>query len=448
MNILEALQSRGLAPKRKGANQTKGVEYGSPCPRCGGKDRFISWPDCRDADGERRGGAWHCRVCDHGGDFIEYLMFIEGMSFADACGMAGRELPERDPYRTPVPRQGRSAEHRPAVIEPPVESWADKAAALVDWAQAQLLGNPEQLAWLAGRGITRETARRFRLGWNPGEKGKDLFRSRESWGLATVTKEDGRKKRLWIPVGLTIPSLVGSGLQRVRIRRPEGEPRYYVLPGSAMAPMLLRPASRCIVVVESELDAVLLDQEAGELCGCLALGSSSTKPDAEAHAALQKAALILVALDFDKAGRSAWLWWKDNYPQAERWPVPAGKDPGEAHQAGIDLAGWVRAGMPSVWSASAAPEPAPEPAPVAPAAETGREPKCFEVTTKSGHVIYVVERESDKPHFEAPGRALFSSREIEAMRGMDPAAVAATIAAKNVFTGARVLAHNLEESAS
>lgn len=31
----------------------------------------------------------------------------------------------------------------------------------------------------------------FRLGWNPGEAGKDLYRQRESWGLETVLKENG-----------------------------------------------------------------------------------------------------------------------------------------------------------------------------------------------------------------------------------------------------------------
>ena len=43
--------------------------------------------------------------------------------------------------------------------------------------------------------------------------------------------------------------------------------------------------------------------------------------------------MILVALDFgdgDLAGAKGWPWWQGQFSQARRWPVPAGKDPGEA----------------------------------------------------------------------------------------------------------------------
>ncbi|PLW97985.1 MAG: hypothetical protein C0591_05425, partial [Marinilabiliales bacterium] len=44
-------------------------------------------------------------------------------------------------------------------------------------------------------------------------------------------------------------------------------------------------------------------------------------------------------------GAAARKWWLENYSQAIRWPVPVGKDPGEASRH-VDLAAWVSAGLP------------------------------------------------------------------------------------------------------
>jgi DNA primase len=104
-----------------------------------------------------------------------------------------------------------------------------------------------------------------------------------------------------------------------------------------------------MIVVESELDAILLDQEAGELAGVVALGSASAKPDAIAFDILTRAECILVALDFDEAGSKAMQWWNTHFRQSDRHPVPFGKDPGEAYKQGVPLADWVRAGLPSGW---------------------------------------------------------------------------------------------------
>jgi hypothetical protein len=64
---------------------------------------------------------------------------------------------------------------------------------------------------------------------------------------------------------------------------------------------------------------------------------------------LQKSSWILNALDFDQAGANALLWWTSHFSQHHRWPVPTGKDPGEAWQAGINLKEWTISGFPSGW---------------------------------------------------------------------------------------------------
>ena len=123
------------------------------------------------------------------------------------------------------------------------------------------------------------------------------------------------KKRMWIPKGLVIPLLSGDQVHRIRIRRPEGEPRYYVIPGSNMDMMVMGENKRAYVVIEAELDAIMLFQEAGELAGTVALGSSAAKPDQKTMESLRKSAVILLSHDYDKAGAKALKWWMDYFPQ-------------------------------------------------------------------------------------------------------------------------------------
>jgi len=103
--------------------------------------------------------------------------------------------------------------------------------------------------------------------------------------------------------------------------------------------------SRIVVIVESELDAILLNQEAGDLVTTIALGSASIKPDSETDSILSKSNSILVSLDTDKAGEKASQFWLDTYKQAKRWIVPVGKDPGDAIQLGLNLRTWILAGL-------------------------------------------------------------------------------------------------------
>jgi DNA primase len=225
--------------------------------------------------------------------------------------------------------------------------WLAKAEALVAHAEKALPGNAYVMGWLRKRGIKKKTAAGMRLGW----LADDYFRPRAAWGLPEVLKEDGAAKKLWLPAGLVIPMLDGAGqVRRVRIRRFTGnEPRYYVLPGSAMAAMAHGLPARVAVVVESELDGIMIAGLAGDLAAVVALGSSSAKPGPALLAALARCAVVLVALDADRAGADACRWWTATLPQARLWPVPAGKDPGETYAAGVDVRAWLLAGLPAGW---------------------------------------------------------------------------------------------------
>jgi hypothetical protein len=351
--ILDQLRACGITPRK--AAGTKGGEYHSACPVCGGTDRFHVWPE----QDEGR-GSWWCRQCDKGGDAIQYLRDIEGMTYREACRDLGIEVRGQEPRRTPRPPSRSSAAADPeAGTRSPEKLWQQKAGAFVGWAVQQLHQSPRVTRWLAERGISAQTAASFGLGWNPGDKrGKDLFRERASWGLEPAYRDDGRAKKLWLPRGLVIPFFARGELHRVRIRTVSGEPRYYWLPGSGNATFWVRRTGgadlpRAAVIVETELDAVMIFEHAGDLVDAVALGSDRARPRGDAHAALREASAILVALDFEAQTASAFAWWRRRYSQAIDWPVPEGKDPGEAYQAGVDIREWVLAGLPPVFSVSA-----------------------------------------------------------------------------------------------
>lgn len=347
MNVLDLATKRVILKK---ASSTNGGEWQGPCPGCGGTDRFHVWP----VQNEGKGGYW-CRGCGRTGDNIQFLRDFEGLSFRDACARLSIALPDRPRSRGDRPAPHAAPEFKPERRIPPADLWQEKAEKFIAWAQNNLvkntqegllIKNPEILAWLAGRGISAETAANFRLGWNPGEDGHDIYRPRKSWGLPELLKDDGRPKALWIPRGLVIPYIVDGVIYRIRIRRPEGEPRYYVLPGSSMAVMIIGRDRRAFVVVEAELDAIAVAASTPFLAGSVALGSVSAKPDADTYAILQGALQILNALDYDLAGARAMEWWSEHFDHCDRWPTPAGKDPGEAFKLGIDLKKWIEAGLP------------------------------------------------------------------------------------------------------
>jgi DNA primase len=359
-NVLELLESKGISSKK--ASSTKGGEYHSACPGCGGDDRFHVWPEQNEG-----AGSWWCRQCGKGGDAIQFLRDFDGMSYPEACRALDVDLPGKEQFRTPHVKSkkgGAPGNWQPSGGDAPAALWRERADKLVAWSHEQLLENKTEMRRLLERGITKKLAKEFVLGWMP----EDKWRHRKSWGLPEELKKNGKVKRLWIPSGLVIPMIQNGHAARIRIRRPAGEPRYYALPGSNMDCLVVseNEKDRLAVVVESELDAILLVRYVDDLSVIIALGNSSRKPDAAAADKLGAADLILLAVDYDTGGNNQVVWWLERFPRTKHWPVPAGKDPGDAHKAGIDLRSWVVAGCPTGWLTSPSllgvhPDPAPVP---------------------------------------------------------------------------------------
>jgi len=348
MNIMDAAGIAGICVKKVAT--TKGGEYTGPCPSCGGKDRFHVWP--ADKGG---GGSYWCRQCNCGGDLVQFLVDYCRYSYPDAFAASGRSMAAD--YR---PAGYRPAGSQPVEVftprryESPVETWTLKADEFVDKSHAALLKNQKIMDYLAGRGLDDKAVKLFRLGWFEGENGNPcLFRPRTSWGLSKIINDKtGKDKMLWIPRGIVIPYIKSGTLYRIRIRRPKDDlktdqdVKYYVVPGSGMEVFGFGPDKSTYVLVEAELDAMVIAMFAGSLTGVISLGSAQNKPGASVFYHLKKALRILVALDYDEAGQKAWKWWSENFKNARLWPVPVGKDPGEAFQLGVNIREWVESGLP------------------------------------------------------------------------------------------------------
>ncbi len=383
INLLQLLREKVDPSKIKQASSSRpGGEYHSPCPLCGGTDRFTVFPG---QDGgelcQRHGipGTWSCpRGCGKGGDVISWFMEVEGLSFAEACAelkipLEGREQPRRSYRPLRVPRREQADAFAPTSHAPPMEQWRIQATKLTTEAHARLLETPAMLRYLAARALPEAAVCAYRLGYieAEGKQADCIFRARAAFGLPEKKGAQGKAIRAFrIPRGITIP--VWSDEEeclRIRIRRRDADrdktnpkdPKYLLVPQPGQpfsAPLMLPPVDvpadlATWVIVEAELDAMVIHHACGGAVGVLSILTVRAKPDQAAHAALARAARILVALDVDEdkpdgsnPGADAWPWWKRTYPQAKLWPVPEGKDPGEAFARGVDLAAWIASATP------------------------------------------------------------------------------------------------------
>jgi DNA primase len=335
MNILDIAQELNLLPKRSGL--TNGGEYKSKCPKCQeGTDRFCIWPN------QGPSGRYWCRVCESKGDGIQFCRDFLGLTFHQACQKVNiipelKILPPRTKRLMFEPRQA-------SVIHP---SWQQVAKRFIDYSHENLLKEPSVINQLEQRGLTTETMKRFRLGWNP----KNLFDQRERWGLVPEIKENGFPKRQWLPKGIVIPSFQDSYPTKIKIRRSDwvsedALPKYVEVSGSTQSPSVYGDPLKPIIIVESELDAILIQQEAADLVYSIALGGVSKKPDVELHELLKRAPLILLSLDFDDPGKARYSFWMRLYPHLRPWPAPYFKSPGDAlEKSHINMLSWVKGGL-------------------------------------------------------------------------------------------------------
>jgi len=345
-------------------------EYQGPCPVCGGKDRFRVFPD-QEPSGElavkagARGGYW-CRQCDISGDYIQWLVDIEGWDWTkifEFLGVEGEAPAQRImPKPRPAPQQARVGRELTDLlpVELPPEKWREHALKFVNECAAQLEHNPHLVQWLEGRGVPLSIARESRLGWHAGKPQRSNrppcdYRSREGWGLPRILNDNGRPKSIWLPRGLVIPNFRDGELAAVRVRRPNSDvppddDKYKLVAGSNQKVTMITPNARDYVVVEAALDGLAIAAAKVDGVGFCSMGTLTAYPDIQAAEWLSEARHILNALDFEpqgkgeKHGNKFRHWWGERFPQCRRTPVPVGKDPGElVEQLGrAALGDWLR----------------------------------------------------------------------------------------------------------
>ncbi len=332
--LLGLIHQMGINPKR--VSSTKGGEYKSPCPSCGGEDRFTIQP-AQDY--------YICRQCNCSGDSIQFCRDFLNLSFHEALEKIGAQ----DTRPCSIPKVGSS----PITLRQASTCWKEKATVFMEAAHQRLIADSAYLGKIfKERGLKEETIRTHRLGFNPTNR----FFNRSEWGL----EETQESRKICLPMGLVIPAfdfLVSNEapIHKIKIRRSdwkEGDKysKYQeVTGGSNVLPFYGLRMNQTALMLESELDAMVCIQEIGDTCSCIALGGVSKEPDINTAEWLRTRKLILYSLDCDEAGRKRYDFWRAKFPNLRAWPADSNKSPADSFvKDGINLKEWFLAGV-SYW---------------------------------------------------------------------------------------------------
>ena len=311
----------------KRVSSHRGGEYKGSCPFCGGTKRFRVQPEHN---------FWTCRDCNRHGDLIAYLVDSGRIDKSEAYRLrhGGSSAPVTGAVaRTPLPVA-------PTAAEPPGELWQQRGREFASQSQRNLWSSPGVVAlkWLLQRGLRREAIREAGLGYHT----HDAYESRETWGLPSGN-------RIWLPEGITIPWYISNDLWRVNIRRlgDLGDGPKYIGPAGFQNGLYGADRLRYkkpAMLVEGELDALTIQQEAGDLVTACATGGASGSRRAKWIAKLAVCSLVLVTFDADDAGKEARRYWLDTLAKGKHWQ-PYWGDVNQMHQDGVDVRQWVQRGL-------------------------------------------------------------------------------------------------------
>jgi DNA primase len=236
------------------------------------------------------------------------------------------------------------------VALPQNATWSERAEQFVLFAEKNITA--EVRAYLEKeRGLSNETSRAFRLGYNP----KNIYEDPKRWGL------DGKK--IWLPRGIVIPGFNNEQVSYIKIRRPMqndilgkyigawterdgaegvkfGGPRggrsvLFRLEFNDHLPVLL--------LTEGEWDTMLIWEYAADLCDVGTLGGAQSKFDSLDLAFLTSYLAILVVHDDDKAGERGRSYISKLHAVSERIvPIePPAHDLTDFWKSGGDLRLWI-----------------------------------------------------------------------------------------------------------
>ena len=244
---------------------------------------------------------WYCFGCGAGGDVLDFIQRVEGLTLPEAIGKLDGSSGSRpgtavQPARAVMPRHMSAAAvpaRDPALL-----------TAVVRFYARQLRQSAGAKGYLASRGINSDTAIRLGLGYAPGHG------LREALEAAGFTREDLRDSGLFTDWGerfarmVVVPDIVGGRVRWLvgRAVDPGRSPRFRALPGPkpVLGRGLLGPAPPWAVLAEGLFDWLVLAQWG--LPACAALGTQGPERVVES---LRGCRRVLLAFDRDDAGRSA-----------------------------------------------------------------------------------------------------------------------------------------------
>ena len=290
---------------------------------------------------------YHCFGCGAHGNAIGFLMAYAGLGYVDAlrdlAGSVGMQLPEPRPRtREEAARQERAADLG-ALLEQAMGFY-----------RAELKKSPRAIEYLKGRGLSGETAARFRLGYAPDDwqalrAAFPEYDRGELVECGLVIDNDGKRydrfrDRIMFPIFSNRGAVIGFGARVLG----QGEPKYLNSPesplfekgrelyGLAQAREAIRAAGRALVV-EGYMDVISLAQH-GIGYAVATLGTATTLH--HVSRLLRLADQVVFCFDGDAAGRkAAWRALEVSLPLApDHKPIrflflPQGEDPDSSVRA-------------------------------------------------------------------------------------------------------------------
>lgn len=259
-------------------------------------------------------GVYHCFGCGASGDVITFLKEKQGLDFVEAVEYLA------DRYRVELTYEeggGRARDHqsRRRLFE-----LLDAATSFFEASLWSAASAEHAREYLASRGVSRDTARAFRLGYSPdgdvlSRKARERgFSAKEldATGLLSSTGREAFHGRLMFPIVDRAGRTHGFGARQLREDDPikgkyinsrrstffDKSRLLYTAPGLVNA---ARTAGS-VVVVEGYLDVIALWQ-AGIPNACAVMGTSVT--DEQVLELKRHASRAVFALDADPAGQAA-----------------------------------------------------------------------------------------------------------------------------------------------
>lgn len=240
----------------------QGNQYSGYCPLCNnGTDRFYVYA----SDIPQH---WYCRQChpyqkgSHANTAIDFVKEYYNLSLREAAEKLAALLNVTE--QNFVHSTNNQARPRPEIMmqtepEPPEYTWREIVEPVVQRAHENLLfRDAAALSYLTEkRKLTLETIRKYRIGYNPNR----------------MNYED-----IFFPPGYYFPNYIDGNLYRVKVRlqpRKPNEPKYKFVSGSKALSLYCAKYTDAdrVIYVEGEMDAITINQEAGDICKAVTFGA-------------------------------------------------------------------------------------------------------------------------------------------------------------------------------